>query len=75
MNDIIGKPLDRTDGPLKVCGQAKYAAEFDLPRLTHAVMVQSTVARGRITNVDAGAALRMPGVIHVMTHLNAERLP
>ena len=75
MNGAIGQPLDRTDGPLKVCGQATYAAEFDLPRLAHAVMVQSTIAHGRIIAIDTEPALRMPGVLAVLTHENAERLP
>lgn len=75
MNDIIGKPLNRTDGPLKVCGQAPYAAEFDLPRMVHAVMVQSTIAKGTIADIDTRAVMNMPGVIQVLTHLNAQPLP
>ena len=75
MNDIIGKPLNRTDGPLKVCGQATYAAEFELPRMVHAVMLQSTIAKGTIAEIDTRAVMNMPGVIQVLTHLNAQRLP
>ncbi len=42
----IGKPLDRVDGRLKVTGAAHYAAEFAVPGLVHAVLVQSTIAAG-----------------------------
>ncbi len=33
VQDIIGKGLARVDGPLKVSGQATYAAEYDIPNL------------------------------------------
>ena len=72
---VVTQPLDRTDGPLKVTGEARYAAEFQLPRLAHAVMVQSTIAKGTITALDASAAQKVPGVLLVLSHLNAPRLP
>ncbi len=71
----VGQPLDRTDGLLKVTGEARYSAEFQVPRLVHAVLVQSTVPAGRITRVDTHVAQAMPGVLLVMTHENAPRLP
>lgn len=71
----VGQPLDRTDGLLKVTGRARYAAEFQVPRLVHAVLVQSAVPAGRITRVDTHVAQAMPGVLLVMTHENAPRLP
>jgi xanthine dehydrogenase YagR molybdenum-binding subunit len=40
---LIGQPLDRTDGPLKTTGGARYAAEFRVPDLCHGVMVLSTI--------------------------------
>ena len=72
---IIGQPIDRTDGRLKVTGAARYAAEFTLPRLCHAVLVQSTVPSARITRLDTRDAERSPGVLLVLTHLNAPALP
>ena len=36
---VVTQPLDRTDGPLKVTGEARYAAEFQLPRLAYAATV------------------------------------
>ena len=50
---VVSQPLDRTDGPLKVAGEARYAAEFQLPRLAHAVMVQSTIARCASSTLNA----------------------
>lgn len=73
-NKAIGKPLDRVDGRLKVTGAARYAAEFPLKNMAHAVLVQSAIAKGRITNIDTSAAQKSPGVLAVITHLNAPKL-
>ncbi len=72
---IIGRPVNRVDGPLKVTGQARFAAEFDEPGLAYAVMVQSTVPRGRIARIDVAVAQRTPGVLLVLTHENVAALP
>ncbi len=70
----VGKPVSRVDGRAKVTGAAKYAGEFNVPRLTYGVIVSSTVAKGRITRIDATAALALEGVIEVLTHENTPRL-
>lgn len=72
--NVIGKGIDRTDGVLKVTGGARYAAEHRLPRLAYAVMVQSTIPKGRIVAIDAAPVKAMHGVMLVMTHQNAPRL-
>ncbi|MDR5824509.1 xanthine dehydrogenase family protein molybdopterin-binding subunit [Caballeronia sp. LZ043] len=72
---VIGKPLDRTDGVLKVTGQARYSADNTDAKLAHAVIVTSTVAHGRIASIDTNRAQSMPGVLLVMTYQNAMRLP
>src|SRR5438309_7155455 len=71
----LGQPLDRVDGRLKVTGGARYAAEFALPNAVHAVIVTSTIAKGRVKSMDTSAAERAPGVIKVLTPFNAQRLP
>ena len=72
---VVTQPIDRTDGPLKVTGEARYAAEFQLPRLAHAVIVQSTIAKGSIASIDTSAAQKAPGVVMVLSHVNAPKLP
>lgn len=72
--NMVGQPLDRIDGVLKVTGQAQYAAEFPAGKLAHAVLVTSTIARGRVTAIDAARAEAAPGVLRVMTSRNAPRL-
>jgi xanthine dehydrogenase YagR molybdenum-binding subunit len=71
----VGAPMDRVDGKLKVTGGARYAAEFPMSNVAHAVIVTSTVATGRIASVDTSAAEKAPGVLRVTTHLNAPKLP
>jgi xanthine dehydrogenase YagR molybdenum-binding subunit len=71
----VGAPVTRVDGPAKVTGAAKYAAEFDIPNLSYALMVTSSIANGKITRMDTAAALRAPGVLAVMTPANAPKLP
>ncbi|MDQ0957053.1 xanthine dehydrogenase YagR molybdenum-binding subunit [Streptomyces sp. B4I13] len=70
----VGAPLSRVDGRLKVTGQAKYAADHDIEGVLHAVVVDSSVGRGRITGIDTRGAEAQPGVLKVITHLNAPRL-
>jgi xanthine dehydrogenase YagR molybdenum-binding subunit len=70
----IGKPIDRIDGRLKVTGRAKYAAEFAMPNVAYAVLVQSTIGAGAITAFDLDAAKSMPGVLAIMTPQNAQKL-
>src|SRR4029077_16119627 len=71
---IIGDPVDRVDGPLKVTGAAPYPSDFTFPGLTHAVVVQSTIAAGTIRGIDAAEAEAAPGVLAVITHENAPPL-
>jgi xanthine dehydrogenase YagR molybdenum-binding subunit len=72
---VVGQPLTRVDGRLKVTGAAQYAADNSIPNLVHAVMVCATVARGTIKHIDSGAALKHPGVLRVLTDFSAVKLP
>jgi xanthine dehydrogenase YagR molybdenum-binding subunit len=72
--DVIGDPVDRVDGPLKVTGAALYPSDFTYPDLTHAVLLQSTIAAGTIRGIDVARAEAAPGVLAVITHENAPAL-
>jgi xanthine dehydrogenase YagR molybdenum-binding subunit len=72
---MTGDPIDRVDGPLKVTGRARYSAEWPADGLVYGVIVQSTIARGAISSIDATEASRLKGVLDVMTPDNAPRLP
>jgi xanthine dehydrogenase YagR molybdenum-binding subunit len=66
----FGAPVSRVDGPAKVTGAARYAAEHPADGLAYGVVVSATIARGRIARIDTGPALAYPGVVEVLTHRN-----
>ncbi|GAA3626844.1 hypothetical protein GCM10022419_135330 [Nonomuraea rosea] len=76
---VAGTPLSRVDGRLKVTGRAAYAAEQDafgaVRGAVHGVIVTSTVGQGRIIEIDTGQAAAQPGVLAVIIHVNAPKLP
>lgn len=76
MSDIkeIGQGITRVDGILKVTGAAKYATDYPMKKMAHAVLFKSTIAAGSIVDIDTGVAERAPGVLKVITHLNAPKL-
>jgi len=74
MNNIIGKPIDRKDGKLKVTGKATYAAEWPVKNIAYGVTVQSTITKGTITNIDTVEAQKLKGVLGILTYKNAMRL-
>jgi len=73
--NLIGAGIERVDGPAKVTGKAAYIGDLQLPRMVHATLVLATTARGRVAGFDLAQAERMPGVLLVMTHVNAPALP
>ncbi|WKB54703.1 xanthine dehydrogenase family protein molybdopterin-binding subunit [Eleftheria terrae] len=70
----IGTPVSRIDGLAKVTGRARYAAEHPAADLAHGVVINSTIARGRIVAIDCSEALALPGVIEVLTHERRPRM-
>lgn len=74
MKPYIGAATSRIDGPAKVCGAAKYAAEFTAPDLAYGFVIDSPVTKGRVTSIDASAAMNMAGVLEVLTHQNRPKL-
>ncbi|WP_328885446.1 xanthine dehydrogenase family protein molybdopterin-binding subunit [Streptomyces sp. NBC_00316] len=67
----VGAGVNRVDGPRKVAGAAPYPMDFDVPGQAYGALVQSTVPAGRIVRLDTTAAEAAPGVLTVLTHLNA----
>ncbi len=69
---MIGSGISRTDGPLKVTGQARYSAERqDFGPTLHAYVFGAGIGLGRITHLDTSRAEAAPGVRLVLTHRNA----
>ena len=65
-----GDSISRIDGPAKVTGQARYAAEHSAPDMAYGVVVNSTIAKGRITALHLDEARAVPGVLDILSHLH-----
>jgi xanthine dehydrogenase YagR molybdenum-binding subunit len=65
----------RYDARAKVTGKARYAAEFPVKNVVHAVLVQSTIPSGRLQGIDTAEAMRAAGMLAVLTPFNAPKLP
>jgi len=71
--NILGPARNRVDGRAKVTGAAKYSVEFQVPNCAYGWTVESNIAKGKILSVDTKAAQAAPGVLAVVTHLNAPK--
>ena len=65
--EYLGKPTSRVDGPAKVTGQAKYAAEYNVPGLAYGVIVSSAKARGHRQDHQHRRGGAVPGVLKVFS--------
>jgi len=65
--EVVGQRVPRVDGRDKVTGRARYTADVQRPGMLHAVLVRSPVAAGEVREIDASDALRLAGVVDVVT--------
>ncbi len=73
---VVGRPIDRIDGPLKTTGKAPYAYERHdaAPDQAYGYVLGAGIAKGRITAMNSASAARAPGVLAVVTTLETPRL-
>jgi len=66
---VVGKPVDRVDGPLKATGTAQYANDrHDVAaNQAHGYIVGSAISKGRIVSIDVASAKSAPGVVAIVT--------
>ncbi|SHH67663.1 xanthine dehydrogenase family protein molybdopterin-binding subunit [Bradyrhizobium erythrophlei] len=74
MTNYIGTATSRVDGRAKVTGEARYAGEFNAGGLAYGSVIVANIPKGRIARVDASKALRVEGVLDVLTHQNRPRM-
>ena len=65
--DVVGTRPIRHDGPDKVMGRARYAADIHLTGMLHGKILRSPHPHARIRGIDARRALALPGVLAVVT--------
>ena len=63
----IGKTFRRLDYETKVTGKAQYLADMQVPGMCHAKILRSPLPHARIKSIDTSKALKVPGVVAVIT--------
>lgn len=63
----VGKSISRVDAYGKVTGDAKYTADLMPQGLLVAKVVRSTIANGIVKSFDLEEALKVPGVVTIVT--------
>jgi xanthine dehydrogenase YagR molybdenum-binding subunit len=66
---LVGKRIQRLDGPAKVTGQAKYSYDINRPGGLHGRILRSPHPHARIVAIDLTVAQKAPGVKAVMAVL------
>src|SRR5262249_2193064 len=72
---FIGCSVPRLEDPPLVTGRGRFAADVAFPHMLHMRIVRSGHAHGRITSIDASAALALPGVTAVWTSADVADIP
>ncbi|MGA8616504.1 MAG: xanthine dehydrogenase family protein molybdopterin-binding subunit, partial [Xanthobacteraceae bacterium] len=70
----MGAPAPRYDARLKVTGEARYPADMPVANPAFAVLVTSSIAKGRIERFDLDDARAVPGVLDILTYENTGEL-
>jgi isoquinoline 1-oxidoreductase beta subunit len=68
---MLGKAVKRPDIPLKVTGKAEFGIDADVPGMLYSSVERCPVIGGTLKTFDATAALKVPGVVKVVS---AERV-
>ena len=64
---VVGRPVPRIDGRVKVTGTATFADDMAMVGMLHGKLLRSPYAHARIKNIDTSKAEKMPGVRAVLT--------
>jgi carbon-monoxide dehydrogenase large subunit len=69
----IGRPVRRKEDLRFVTGQGRYTADLRVGGEAHVAFVRSPHAHARLLGIEAAAALRIPGVLAVLTGADMAR--
>ena len=64
---VINTHVHNVDGIAKVTGRAVYTFDVKLPGMLYGKILRSPHAHAKILNIDYSKALRIPGVVGVVT--------
>jgi CO/xanthine dehydrogenase Mo-binding subunit len=65
--EILGKPMPRVEAKYKATGNAKYAADIELPNMLWGQVKRSPYPHARVLNINTKKAEKLPGVKAVIT--------
>jgi CO/xanthine dehydrogenase Mo-binding subunit len=72
---VVGKPVERTDGRIKATGKARYAGDLVAPGMLYGKILRSPLAHAKILNIDTSRAKKLPGVMAVITGKDFPGIP
>jgi aerobic carbon-monoxide dehydrogenase large subunit len=64
---FFGKAMKRVEDPRFITGTGNYTDDISVLGMVHAAMVRSPYPHAKIKNINASAALALPGVLAVLT--------
>jgi CO/xanthine dehydrogenase Mo-binding subunit len=72
---LVGKDFTPPDMVAKVTGAAKYSEDFRAEGMLHAKLMLSPMPHARVRNIDTSAALKMKGVVAIITPEDVPQFP
>lgn len=72
---VVGKPVERTDGRVKATGKARYAGDLVAPGMLYGKLLRSPLAHAKILSIDTSKARALPGVMSVITGKDFPGIP
>ena len=64
---VVGKPFRKVDARAKCTGQTRFADDIVLPRMLFARLLRSPVPHALIKRIDVSKALKLSGVVAIIT--------
>ncbi len=68
----VGQEVKRVDAYAKVTGEAKYTADLEPRDILHGKVLHATIANGLVKSMDLTEALKIPGVVKILTCLDKD---
>jgi aerobic carbon-monoxide dehydrogenase large subunit len=69
---LLGQPVKRREDPRLITGTSQYVDDISLAGMLHLTFVRSPHAHAKVNGIDASEALKMPGVVAVITAKDLE---
>jgi putative selenate reductase molybdopterin-binding subunit len=70
----VGKSVEKIDGFSLSMGKAKFVDDFDIPGCLVMKILPSPYAHARILRIDKSEALKVPGIVDILTYEDVPRV-